>query len=287
MAFSSVTRGPLMRSLPACDNAGRVFGMNLYQVMSSGNIGRIIMRCKLTLIVLMCCSVPASAACDPIVYAICRIKLFNGNSTEGIISITGKDCSGVWMNGLQVQDGEQTSNYFFALDFNRFIARPDRSVRLIFNDGRTVDSSKLSRRSRIVFLERVGDQAGLKGSKEVAGTFLLRPTHPESRYRKLHSLTIFTRLTEYLFLPNTEDAARKRYKGIRIPVEQIATIELLKKPPEKWLAYIRQKRRANPCYVKEACEDYAEPEWYHEILADKERYNHIKEMSEETLKRAN
>ena len=245
------------------------------------------MKCiVLTLIILLCFSEKTSAGCDPVIYAVCRIKLLNGNSKEGFIGISGTDCVGVWMNGFHFESAKQSTNYFLTLEFRKLIVSPDLGIRVISNDGRS-DTQNLPKSAKLLFLQWAGNGSDGKESTEVAGSFTRKPGVPESNYQMFHRLTVFGRLTDYLYLPDPSDKGFRKYKRIKIPLNLVTSIELLRTPPRKWLAYIKQKRRTNPCYVKEDCEDYMEPEWYHEILADKEKYKDIKRAIEETLQRVN
>lgn len=238
----------------------------------------------LTLIVLFCFSGSASAGCDPVIFAVCRIKLLNGTSKEGFICIGG-GCSGLWIDGFRFDDAQHPTAYFLTLDFSKLIVYPGRGVRVISNDGRSI-TYNFSNSSKLLYLQWAGDGSDLKESMEVAGSFLRKPLLPRSKYKLFYGLTLFRELDDYLYLPDSPDKEFRKYKKIKIPLNRVKSIELLKNPSRKWRAYIKQKRKTNPCDVKD-CEDYMEPEWYHEILADKERYEEIKRMIEETLQRAN
>lgn len=241
----------------------------------------------LALALILCFSNKVSAACDPILYAICSVKLTNGDSHEGIIRLSGGDCR-IWMNGFRIDDVTQGPTYFFSLDFNKLIFKPEGGIEVWLSGRIGPGQSSRSKRPKLFFLQWEGyqDKSRQELVTDTTGTYLLETWNYLSKYKVLDEITIFTELTDYLFLTRPEDKDFEKYKKIRVPLSQVVSIELLSTPSKKWLNYIEKKRKSNPCYIK-VCEDYYEPSWYHEALADKEQYNHIKGLIEESSRKFN
>lgn len=241
-------------------------------------------RVVLAITMLLCFSGPADADLgDPTIQAVCRVTLINGKTHEGYIVIGVGGYDGIWMSGFYLAG--DYGDRFSSLNFNRLVRNSDSSYQPFDCDGQKIYYDTNGRAVRLHFLEKVGySGVEVKSVTEGQETYLVNRT--EIKYRMLRTLTILTDLPYHLYLPGSDDEGFAKSKKIAIPIDQIASFELLREPPKQWLALIEKKRKEGERKLKDA-EDYIEPAWYHEILRDRksEEYNQIKQSIESNLRK--
>jgi hypothetical protein len=244
-------------------------------------IGAVMKISAFALVLILCCSYTGRAACDTPLYAICKIKLVNGASHEGMIRLHGHDCQR-WMNGFRFGQAAEDPIHFFSLNFHKLSMKPNGRTEVLWRNGESWQSAG---RSGLFFLQWAEYYSEQEPVTDNTKTCFMQVWNQTSKYKVLDEIIIFTELTDTLYLANPEDENYGKYKKIRFPLRQVVSLELLMTPSKKWSSYIEKKRKSNPCNTSEPCEDYEEPKWYHEVLADKEKYQYLQNEIEQNFPR--
>lgn len=226
-------------------------------------------KMSLALIVLTCvCSTASADLGDPTIQAVCRIKLTNGRSIEGFITMGAGGYDGIHPSGFRFEAGTHKATHFLNLDFKKLVRDSVGNYRIVFNDGRVVNGSALRKPSKIVFLE---------WEQEVVND------RENQQYKEHDALTLVTELPYGIYIDPKYEGLQKG-SVVTIPLNRIASFELIDRPAKKWLDHIKEITEIGEEVNGEA-EDWMGPGWYHEFLADKEKYTYIKEVFDRNLKK--
>ena len=224
---------------------------------------------SLALIVLAClCGAASADLGDPTVQAVCRIKLTNGRLIEGFITMGAGGYDGIHPSGFRFEAGNHEATHFLNMDFTKLVRDPAGNYKIVFTDGRVVNGSALRKPSRIVFLEWEVEYAN---------------DREHQQYKEHDALTLVTELPYGIYIDPKYEGLQKG-SVVTIPLNRIASFELVDHPAKKWLDHIKEITEIGDEVNGEA-EDWMGPSWYHEILPDKEACDRIKEAIDRNLKK--
>ena len=224
---------------------------------------------SIALIVLLClCGTASADLGDPWIQAVCRIKLTNGRSIEGFITMAVGGYEGIHPNGFRFESGSHETTHYLIPDFKKLVRDSSGSYEILLNDGRVVHGGTMRKASKIVFLEWEVDVVNQRWRK---------------RYKELAALTLVTELLHELHIGPKYEALRKG-SVVTIPLNRIVSFELIDHPAKKWLDHIKKRRHiAEELDKADPNPDYMESSWYHE-MRDNKSYKYLKEAVERGLK---
>jgi hypothetical protein len=191
----------------------------------------------------------------------------NNKVLEGFIKVGTGGYYGLWMNGFNVKEDIQGKRYdipeFFDLDF-RTIEISDSSF-----DGHGL----LKGSFKIYFLQWIDNSSNYSSNNIISNDdSLVIIKHIERHYLLLDSIKLYLDLTSTTFL-DTIDLNQKPVKKIstlNIPTSEIKKLELLTNPSQLWLDKIA---KANKSFPGSETGDWLPASWFHEIIADTNKYN--------------
>ena len=231
------------------------------QVIPRGEMKRIVL---VLIILLFLCGTAFGDLGDPTVQAVCRIKLTNGKSVEAFITMGAGGYDGIHPSGFRFEARGQKATHFLTLKFKKLVRDPAGNYKITLKDGSSVAGPALAKPSKVVFLEWDNGE--------------------HQQYMERDAVTVVTELPLELYIDPKYEGLRKG-SVVTIPLTRIVSIELLSHPSKKWLDHIKERREIFS-ESSEPYEDYQEPEWYHEILKNKEAYDRVKSAIDINLKTA-
>lgn len=199
----------------------------------------------------------------PEIQAVCKVTLNDGKTIEGFITFG-------------------TGGYEYKYRTHGFCFEHDNGTKqLILYDFKfnlsNLDSYAAHRNgtSKLCYVENIS-QRYLQQPKtefdEEKNTLTITKTDVEE-YRLLEQMPIYTKLPLNLFVRYSSDEQNGK---TMIEVNQIKSIELLKKPSKASLDIIENARKKQiESEKEEKWVDYQPPVWYHEIITNKERIDYL------------
>ena len=199
----------------------------------------------------------------PEIQAVCKVTLKDGKTIEGFITFG-------------------TGGYEYKYRPNGFCFEHDNGTKqLILYDFKfnlsNLESygSYRNGTSKLCYVENISKryfQQPKTEFDEEKNTLTITKTDVE-KYRLLEQMTIYKKLPLDLSVGYSSDEQNGK---TTIEVNQIKSIELLKKPSEKSLEIIENARKKQSESEKEEeWVDYQPPVWYHEIITNQEKIDYL------------
>lgn len=204
----------------------------------------------------------------PNIQAIARVELVDGSILEGMISLG---------------DGGYNYNYhpdaFCIVNNNNYQLFP---INLKFNNFSPNNYIHSANKSlKLYYAKNISGQLGTKTTFSLENNLndkvLTKIINKEDKYTLTKEIVLHTKLPKNLHLVYV----KKTNDQIHIELGKIKKYSLIKNPSSKWLEYIKKS-------VKKAYEimqegerkgepsiDYMEPEWYHDIIKNKEKMSRL------------
>ncbi|TXD48488.1 MULTISPECIES: hypothetical protein [unclassified Polaribacter] len=197
----------------------------------------------------------------PEIQAVCKVTLNDGKTIEGFITFG-------------------TGGYEYKYRPNGFCFKHDNGIKqLILYDFKfnlsNLDSYASYRNgtSKLYYVENISKSYQQKPKTEFDeenSTLTITKTDIE-KYRLLEQMTIYKKLPLDLSVGYGSDEQNGK---TTIGVNQIKSIELLKKPSKRSLEIIKTARNKQS-EKEEEWIDYQAPVWYHEIITDQEKIDYL------------
>lgn len=224
------------------------------------NLHEIMKKITLILLFLLSFSLLKADLGVPTIQAICKVTLKDGSTREGIISFGqgGYDYHYRPHGFCYVHVMGIVSLKLFSLKFRRF--EPDAYQPYTIGEA------------RLYYIQNKNVQNAPQTEYfcNDSTRMLKRTTTDEDQFEMRDEMPLYTSLPLGMYVEVGENVDQ-----FTIPVSEIQSIEILKKPGKAWLDVIEAARKR---FREEAGDwgDYIEPAWYHEVINDPEL---VKELS--------
>ncbi|MCX6292047.1 MAG: hypothetical protein NT126_09825 [Bacteroidetes bacterium] len=221
------------------------------------------------------------------VQAVCRITLTDGKSVEGFLKLGVRGYSEIWMNGFYVRVEREQLNYdnqfYFSFDFKWIQVRESSILYPIHENSNGLFDTKGKR--KIYFLQYIDNSSVSQPTKTLVRSDTIQlVSHYERKYFMTDKITLYLDVSAALAL-DTIDVFQKppvSINRVSIPVQDIASIEIMDHPGKKWLDKIDMARKKSGEYIKQNPDLYDstqdDPLWFHEMIHDSFEFDHFREM---------
>lgn len=210
--------------------------------------------------------------------AVAKIELLNGKSFEAIVVIATTPSIGLGyfdQNGfMTVSENDTKYGYLFGGDFYK-ITFADSLIRS--KSGKSLGKVLRRDRYKIVYLRGISFPE--KGKKSYSVESKTDSATGKEMYKRtiqvVQEYIMEDSIEVYRYLPEEYELTmgKASYKAQKIAVDDLSSIELIKKPSAKWLESIIQAREKWWVqYEDDACPP-AGPLWYHDEF---DRYGRLK-----------
>lgn len=208
----------------------------------------------------------------PNIQAIARVELVDGEVLEGIILLGKGGYNSNYQPDAFCIVGRNTNYQLFPINlrFNRFFPNSflhsgNKPVEVFY--AKNISSQ---RRPKMTLT--------LESSKKEK--VLKKITNEEEKYIFTKVITLHTELPANMHLAYVKETKNQ----ILVDLKKIKSFSLVKDPSSKWLNYIKTSiKKLNSKMLEDEAKgapwvDYAEPEWYHEVVKDKERFSYLNQF---------
>ena len=200
---------------------------------------------------------------EPEIQAVCKVTLNDGKIIEGFITFGSGGYEGKYRpNGFCFEHDNGTKQLIL-YDFKFNLSNLDSYA------------SHRNGTSKLCYVENISSrylQQPKTEFDEEKNTLTITKTEV-AKYRLLEQMTIYTKLPSGLTVQYSSDEQNGK---TTIEVNQIKSIELLKKPSKVSLDLIENARKKQIEREKEEeSVDYQPPVWYHEIITNQERIDYL------------
>ncbi len=199
----------------------------------------------------------------PEIQAVCKVILNDGKIVEGFITFGTGGYEYKYRNHGFCFEHDNGTKQLILYDFKFNLSNLDSYA------------SHRNGTSKLCYVENISSrylQQPKTEFNEKQNTLTITKTDVE-KYRLLEQMPIYTKLPLDLFVGYSSDEQNGKTS---IEVNQIKSIELLKKPSKASLDIIENARKKQSESEKEEeWVDYQPPVWYHEIITNQERIDYL------------
>ncbi len=221
---------------------------------------------------------------NPTIQAVCRATLANGQTVDGFITLGYGGYDGFWMNGIFIDCGDNYKHVIpYTLDFRILIKKSNSEYTLVINSN----TSNFGNVKGVYALQWIDNPSPYNSKttrfeENKTGKFFYQKTQLEKKYKILDSLTLYQELSSSTYLDSNE-----KLKSIKLKFSEIASLDLLENPGDKWIEEINRKTdKAHEIYnTEESSGDFLEAAWYHDIVSQKLLLENYQKMIEFNNKR--
>lgn len=209
---------------------------------------------------------------DPSIQAVCKITTKDNISHEGFITLINGGFYGMFSNGFYFEIDDSSNNRIL-YDFNFYKLQKTKDG--TFNVG--YNSFKAKRAYFITHTPYHGYSKKEQNDIVVdsKGRKLVSIKYNEFTYKLFDSIPLFKELPReyHLRYDKLENLAEK------IPMSDIISIEIIKKPQQVWLDKIAKAKKLywDDNSDENSTGDFLEPTWYHELIQEPKRFNSLRE----------
>jgi hypothetical protein len=205
---------------------------------------------------------------DPTIQAVCKIKLLDGKSYEGFITLGYGSYNGIWVNGFLIKDRlNNTFPLLFSLKLQMFqqIDSDNYSCSISNSHGRIFKYLQWNTNATI---ENYQTTYKNKDTLHIL-------TRIDRTYKIQDSIYLYQELSQTSYIDTKENPKR-----IAVCVKDINTFELFKNPPQKWIEEINKRKQSAEkiFYGSESTGDYLPASWYHDIILDEKSFARFQQM---------
>lgn len=207
---------------------------------------------------------------DPSIMAVCRVTTQSGNTVEGFVTLVNGGYYGMHANGFySYRDDHYNWITLFNLDLDK-LSGTNYDIKRYFERAKEVHFIVHTWETDSYSLAETNTQF-----TDEFGKHLLKSKQVRQQYKMFDSIPLFMELPSYIQL-NYNNAALCRQK---VAMTDIASIEILRHPDEKWLAEIEKKRKLyhEDNGGEDSSGDFYEPQWAHELLDNPKELTRLKE----------
>lgn len=204
---------------------------------------------------------------SPSINAVCKIKLIDGKEIEGMLCIIQGGYSGYQQNGFGYRyDNLETFQY-------KLFHLSQYAIRANSGSSRLNRSTGLRERPTLYYLK-----SNYKKINRSSWFCSSEKTHvvEENRsfeYNVQDSLTVHHKIPIKIHFTNDIDESQTYTTPIK--VSDISSFTLIDNVSDDWLHKIKRARMRIDNDDSTSWVDYLEPLWYHEIRADKNKYQKL------------
>ena len=200
----------------------------------------------------------------PNIQAIARVELVDGSVFEGMVSLgNGGYNYNYHPDAFCIENNNNYQLFPINLKFNKF----------------SPNNYNYSENKKLYYAKNISGQAGPKRTSilenNMKDKILIKTIKKEDKYILTKEIILHTELPKNLHLAYV----KKTNNQIHIDLGKIKKYSLIKKPSSKWLEYIKNSVQKVYRIMKEGEQkgepwvDYMEPEWYHDIIKNKDKLN--------------